>query len=226
MNTRTFNYNCAKFLCDLLTPLFTNAGFSYIKDSFEFAALVRKKPLVTNGKMLSFDVESLFTNVPLEETIDIIIKKVYRDDNVKKVNTNLAPESMRELLKLCTKESHFLFNGKFYDQVDGVAKGSPLGPLFSIAFMLDFEERYVKELLNNKKVDTWLRYVDDVFCIINDQCDSKTLLQDLNTKHPSIKFTCEESVDNKLRFLDVLVTEDLVNNKFSTDLYVKPTNCG
>ena len=57
--------------------------------------------------MVSFDVSSLFTNVPLEYTINIILEKVYKD---KKVSTKLKKEELRKLLYLCTKEMHFSFN--------------------------------------------------------------------------------------------------------------------
>ena len=49
--------------------------------------------------MVSFDVKSLFTNVPLERTIDIILKRI------------LTKKEMKELLLLCTKNVHFTFNG-------------------------------------------------------------------------------------------------------------------
>ena len=36
---------------------------------------------------------------------------------------------------VATCETHFLFNGKFYDQIDGVAMGSPLAPVLANLFM-------------------------------------------------------------------------------------------
>ena len=55
--------------------------------------------------MVSFDVVSLFTNDPLEETINIIIKRIY-DKN--EINTNIPKQDMKELLYLCTKNAHFI----------------------------------------------------------------------------------------------------------------------
>ena len=66
--------------------------------------------------MVSFDVSSLFTNVPLEYTMNIILEKVYKD---KKVSTKLKKEELRKLLYLCTKEMHFSFNGEIFKQIDG-----------------------------------------------------------------------------------------------------------
>ena len=83
--------------------------------------------------MISFDVKSLFTNVPLEETIDIILNKIYDE---KKIETNIPRNIMKDLLYLCTKHVHFTSNGKIHIQIDGVAMGSLLGPLLANIFMI------------------------------------------------------------------------------------------
>ena len=67
--------------------------------------------------MLSFDVVSLLTNVPLEETINILIEIIY-DKN--EINTNIPKHEMEELLYLFTKNAHFTLNSKTYVQVDGL----------------------------------------------------------------------------------------------------------
>ncbi|CAF4711533.1 unnamed protein product, partial [Rotaria sp. Silwood2] len=70
--------------------------------------------------MVSFDIASLYTNVPLTETIDIILKHLY-DGHAKP--PTISREDMKELLDLATEKSHFLFNGQLYDQIDGVSMG-------------------------------------------------------------------------------------------------------
>ena len=79
--------------------------------------------------MASLDVDALFNNIPLDETIDIWEKKHLKtlDTSVKKVSKN----QFRDLLNFATKESFFMFNNKFYIQVDDVAFGSPLGPILA-----------------------------------------------------------------------------------------------
>ena len=93
---------------------------------------------------MSFDVESLFTNVPTKKTIDIILDMVYTDDV--KLFHNLTRNELKKLLIICTHESHFQFNGKFNDQIDGVAMGSPLGPLFANVFMSHFERKHMERM--------------------------------------------------------------------------------
>ena len=84
--------------------------------------------------MVSFDVASLFTNVPLEETIEIILKRIYIN---KEITTDIPKQEMKELLILFTKNVHFTFNNETYIQVDGVAMGSPLGPVLANIFMFE-----------------------------------------------------------------------------------------
>ena len=86
--------------------------------------------------MVSFDVVSLFTNVPLEQTINIIIKRIY-DKN--EININIPKQEMKELLYLCTTNAHFTLNSKTCVQVDGVAMGSPLGTVLVNIFMIELE---------------------------------------------------------------------------------------
>ena len=93
--------------------------------------------------MGSLDVDSLFTNIPLDETIDICINQLFENtDTVEGFNKS----ELKQLLCLATKESYFIFNGLLYKQVDGVAKGSPLGPSLANLFLSYFEKKLVKQL--------------------------------------------------------------------------------
>ena len=73
--------------------------------------------------MTSFDIKSLFTNIPLDETINIGIEKLYHR---KKKVKGMLKRHCKKLLTLATKSSCFTYNNKYYSQIDGVAMGSPL----------------------------------------------------------------------------------------------------
>ena len=75
--------------------------------------------------MVSFDVESLFTNIPLEETIDILCKIIF---DTAKTFHGFTENQFRKLLKKATKESHFQFIDMVFDQIDGMAKRNQLSP--------------------------------------------------------------------------------------------------
>ena len=82
--------------------------------------------------MASFDIQSLFTNIPLDETINICVDLVFHK---KKKVKGMLKRHFKQLLTLSVKSSCFLFNDVYYKQVDGVAMGSPLGPTFVFSLL-------------------------------------------------------------------------------------------
>ena len=138
----TPSYKIAKFLVPMLSELTKNKYVS--KDSFEFAKNVREQN--PEFFMASFDIDSLFTNVPLDETIEISVKKLFGRNKKYK---GFSRQQFKTLLSLAVKDSFFLFNGTYYEQVDGVAMGSPLGPTLANIFLCHWEEIWLKNVLSN-----------------------------------------------------------------------------
>ena len=97
-------------------------------------------PRFPDEENVSYDVELLFKNVPIDETIDYICKQLY-------VNKKLAPMCSKtifvKLLKKVNKGSIFSANERLYKQIDGFAMGSPLPVVFSGGFLNDMEEQLV-----------------------------------------------------------------------------------
>ena len=116
----TPSYKLAKFLVSILKSLTSNDHT--VKDSFAFAEKIVEQD--SEFFMVSLDIDSLFTNISLEETIDICTNTIF--ENMEKVE-GLSNIEFKELLSLATKEPYFVFNGQLYKQVDGVPMGSPLG---------------------------------------------------------------------------------------------------
>jgi hypothetical protein len=162
----------------------------------------------------------LFTNVPTDETIEIILRKVFQP-GVRQFH-GMTREILKKLV-ICTKESHFQFNGRFYEQIDGVAMGSPLGPLFANAFMSDFEEKHIGKL-REMSLNIWLRYRDDVYAAVKSKGVEEEILLYLNSQHPNIRFTMELENGDSMPFLDVRVIRRV--NKYETTVYHKKTLTG
>ena len=167
--------------------------------------------------MVSLDVVSLFTNVPLDYTINLILKKVYEE---KAISTKLSKKDFKTLLELCTKCMHFSYNNDIYKQVDGVAMGSPLGPVLANVFMVELENTLVRKLMD--KMNLWYRYVDDTFTFIKEG-EIDNVKEILNNFHSSIKFTHESEKNGEIAFLDVKVIKKL-GGTFETDVYRKKTD--
>ena len=171
--------------------------------------------------MVSFDVESLFTNIPVKETIEIILNRAFKDNNEYFHDMNRA--TLERLLTICTQESHFQFNGKYYDQTDGMAMGSPLGSTFADIFLDEYETKHMN-ILEELGVESWLRYVDDIWSTVkNDSCIPK-ILEYMNSLHPNLKFTVEYENNNKIPFLDTCINRK--ETGFKTNIYHKPTFTG
>ena len=98
-NIGTATYKTSKFLAQLLAPL--GKSTYTVSSTEEFITKLRGITPPDGYEMISFDVVSLFTNVPLEKTIDIIIKKVYKE---KRIKTKIKAGKLRKLLYLCSKE--------------------------------------------------------------------------------------------------------------------------
>ena len=108
---------------------------------------------------------------------------------------------MKELLLLCTKKVHFTFNGKIYIQVDGVAMGSPLGPVLADIFMIESEKAILPEL--TEFIKYWKRYVDDTISYIK-LGTINDIITKLNSFNNNVQFTFEEEDKETLPFLGVL----------------------
>ena len=113
-----------------------------MKDSFEAAAKISSilfGDISDEYTFVSFDVESLFANVPLKKTIEIILNRVY---NEKKIS--LSKRLLKTLLlDVCTKTA-FSFNKKLNEQIDGASMGSPLGLLMVNVIMTELERVVVR----------------------------------------------------------------------------------
>ena len=81
------------------------------------------------------------------------------------------------LLEFCLTNTYFLFQGKYYEQVQGAAMGSPISPLIANIFMEEFEVKALSSTCHPTSL--WLRFVDDTF-VINRAEHSQTLLQHNN----------------------------------------------
>lgn len=113
----TFNYNLTKFVVPIIQPLTVN---NYtLQNSYDFVREIRNINM-SNKIMASFDVQSLFTNIPLNKTIEIITKGLYKD-SLKYMD--LTRTQFKEHLGIAVKESPYLFNEKLYIQTDGIVPG-------------------------------------------------------------------------------------------------------
>ena len=166
----TPEYKLAKFLDSIIKPSIPD---KYMLSSTNYFIEKLKQVKVQSHQILvSFDAVSLFTNVPQKETTQIIANDLFDKDNL---NTPpMEKHAFIKLMKLAT-QGMFLYNGELFKQIDGVAMGSPLGPTLANFFLANLENKLLNET-NGFYPKLYLRYVDDVFAIFDDNLSIKKFL--------------------------------------------------
>ena len=128
--------------------------------------------------LVSFDVVSLFTNIPLDETISICADFLYYGPFI--VVLPLPEDVFIELMGIATKSLSFSFNEIMYRQIEGVSMGSPLGPILANIFV-GFQERRLFDTFPQPFI--YLRYVDDTFVSFRSRNDALAFFDILNQLH-------------------------------------------
>ena len=141
--------------------------------------------------MISFDAKNLITNL-------CIFRKIYQE---RMLDTTIPQKETKKLLYLCTKHVHFSYGGRIYIQVDGVAIGSPLGPVLANISMTELDIAMIPSLGNK------------IGYIVNQS----------NSYDENIQFNFEFEEENKLAFLNVMVIRN-TNDAINTAAYRKPRN--
>ena len=191
--TGTFTYNAAKVIPDYLRPLCKNE-YS-INDAQKFPSMLSSfPPLQDDEEDVSYDVESLFTNIPIQETINYIIEQIYVHKKLTPICSKLI---FRRLLIKLAAECTFKFNNRFLKQVDGCTMEGPLSVTFSDIYMVKMEN----DVVIPSKPIFYRRFVDDIYS--RRKLGDNVLFDRLNSYHPNIKLTIEV---NASKFLDTKLT--------------------
>ena len=212
----TPEYQLAKFLDSIIKPYIPQTYM--LQSTNQFLDHLNEFKFDSNHKLVSFDVSSLFTNVPLDDTIQIIANTIYSEQQ----NPNRPIFEKRifiKLLQLATK-GIFMHKGKFYQQHDGVSMGSPLGPTIANFFLAHMENKVLSSGLHFLP-KLYLRYVDDIFAVFPDDKSCTSFLNLLNSQHKNIKFTAEHAAET-IPFLDVEIK--LNDSGLDTWVWRKPTH--
>ena len=237
----SFNHSFVKWLGRKLEPL--RSAKSIARDSFSLGFL--RDSNLNSGFFVSYDVVSLFTNIPLNDTIDIILEHLYpRTSGLSardRMFEGMTKTVFKRSLEWCLKDNVFIFNSKFYLQIDGCAMGSPLVPILADIFMNhilednitrntehNFKDISFKSLNDFPQFDLklFIRYVDDTLAVFDSRKDALDFLDYLNSLHHSIEFTIECEENNIISFLDLQLIKNRDSGMLDITVYRKPTHSG
>ena len=209
-------YSLAVFLHNILHKSLPRAQSS-IKNSFELINKLNNVTIDEGFSLISLDVVSLFTNIPLDMAVNCI------QDRWEFISRNctIPMNEFLTAIRLVLHSTYFIFNDTIYQQTYGTPMGSPLSPIIADIVMQDLESKSLNLL--NFKPPFYIRYVDDIACAIPESA-SNHILEVFNSIHPRLQFTMEVGLENKLNFLDV--TMILMDKHLIFDWFHKPTFSG
>ncbi|XP_072041389.1 uncharacterized protein [Amphiura filiformis] len=163
--TGSIAYQTSRALADILSP-FVGGTDHHVKNSKHLAEGLAEV-IIEEGEIFnSHDVVSLFTNTPIDESLNVIKIRLQQDKTLKN-RTLLAVDDVIDLLRFVLTTTYFLLRGKIYKQRFGAAMGSPVSPVVANLYMEFLEQQAIATAPLDCKPRLWKRYVDDILEIVN-----------------------------------------------------------
>ena len=132
-------YGVAKVIDKILKPLVGKLPH-HIQSTRDFVSKIREVTLLPRECLSYYDVTALFTSVPIDPALNIIKNLLEEDDTLSNI-TVLSVQNIIELLGFCLHNTYVSFQNKFYEQVKGVAMGSPVSPIVANLYMEHLREK-------------------------------------------------------------------------------------
>lgn len=206
-------YKLAKWVIQKFTELQLHGDSFTVKNSTELVQRIKDIEVEEDELLCSFDIQSYFTNVPVDESLQEIEDLLDQKTGI----NHLEKSAYLDILEICVLSSYFQFRDKFYRQNDGTAMGNPTSPFVADSYVQKLEKKLKTEYWFPR---VWCRYVDDVFAVVKKE-HINIVLEKLNSISRHIKFTLEIEKDNKLPFLDLEISKE--DGRLSFDIYRKNT---
>jgi len=209
-------YSLASFLHDIIKNSLKNTREPTM-NSFEVYNRLSGLQISDSDVLVSFDVVSLYTNVPLDLAMNSLSERWTYIQGYTLISRNEFLSAVRFVLT----STYFLFNKNIYKQTHGTPMGSPLSPIIADLVMQDLENSCLNSI--DCHLTFYYRYVDDiVMAAPNNKID--LIFNTFNKYHERLNFTIERERDKSISFLDLQLT--VVDNTIKIDWYHKKTYSG
>jgi len=188
-----------------------------VTNSFELYEKTTGLELTNAEILLSLDVTSLFTNVPLDLAYQSLTDRWNYIGSI----TNIPLENFIQAVKFVLSSTFFTFNNRIYKQTFGVPMDSPLSPIIADLVMRDLEESVLNSFRHQPIF--YYRYVDDIILAATRE-SSALLIDAFNNYHDRLRFTVEYESNRQLNFLDLLLI--VQDDRIIIDWYYKKNLLG
>lgn len=212
------NCKIAQFITNILTWSYDNNNEYYIKDSFEFSRFINEKQLPEGYVIISLDVVSLFSNIP----INLVIQGIEKRWDTIGSYCNITYEKFIDTIQFIFDSTYFTFDNIFYKQILGTPMGATVSPIVAQYVMDDLLETCIPQL--SFQLPFLKKYVDDIICSVPEEGVDE-ILNIFNNYNSHIQFTVERENDKRVPFLDTQLIRR-PDNTIILDWYIKPTSSG
>lgn len=205
--------NICNFIDFFLKPI-CEVQSSFLQDSGHLIAIAKTLSVSDRDILFTMDVESLYTNVPTQEGVEVVSDYLRRHPDPSRPDLSLVT-----ILKLILTTNDFTFRNSRWLQLDGVAMGKSFGGSYANIFMAHWETMAMNEC--HLLPVFWKRYQDDIFGVwSHGERALLSFFNCLNSFHPKIKLTL--SYGKKVNFLDL--TLYLNNEQIQYEMFTKDTD--
>ena len=139
--TGSIAYNVSRSLNDIMSPIVGKSSH-HVLNSKQLAEDLKDVTLDEDEVLISHDVVSLFTNTPIELTLNILRSKLEQDKSLHK-RTKLTVDDLMKLVNFVLTTTYFTSKDIIYQQKQGAAMGSPFSPVAVDLFMEWLEEEAI-----------------------------------------------------------------------------------
>ena len=183
----------------------------------EICEKIKELRLEDDEELISYDVVSMYTNVPVLEAIQVCTDMLYnlKPDKRPKIDK----DTFIQLCEIATCKVVMLTHNGYYTQEEGLAMGSPPAPHLANGWLSQYDD----SLKGDSKL--YERYMDDI--IKEEKKENIALkLKESNDLHPKLSFTVEREKNGTLPVLDMMILHDHNTGQLESTWYTKPSDTG
>lgn len=209
-------YQLSKYLNQICTRSAPKSRYN-IKNSFELVSIIKLTKLQPEDTLVSFDIVSMFTMIPLS----LVYKSLQKRWDTISNDTSIPWPFFKEMVKFCLADTNYVaWNGKYFRQKDGLTIGGCCSAIMADFVVTDILESVVEEC--GYDLTMLVKYVDDILMVVpQDEIENTLML--LNSKHKEIQFTCEIERNGRIPYLDIEIIKGN-GGTLTTNFYQKPTS--